>query len=153
VPPPSFRFSKGYDEQTVQFLIIEMLDSIRQVFRQDMPSPSADETRFVVAGDVSSIGAVEKRSEFVWWVGSRPMRGGCRDGGGGGKWWRVVSLLTLAGPHAQRSTSASTLIACLLFIDYIPSRSSPNRIPIPNSISSTIAEMFRLLPFLNWPLV
>jgi len=34
---PTFGFRKGYDEQTVQFLIIEMLDSIRQVLGQDMP--------------------------------------------------------------------------------------------------------------------
>ena len=31
VPPPSFRLSKRYDEQTVQFFVIEMLDSVRKV--------------------------------------------------------------------------------------------------------------------------
>ena len=38
VPAPSFRFSERYDEQTVQFFIIEMLDGVRQVLGQDMPS-------------------------------------------------------------------------------------------------------------------
>ena len=35
---PSFRLSERYGEQTVQFFIIEMLDGVRQVLGQDMPS-------------------------------------------------------------------------------------------------------------------
>ena len=38
VPTPSFRFSKGYDEQAVQFFVIEVPDGIRQVLGQDMTS-------------------------------------------------------------------------------------------------------------------